>query len=89
MLRFKADRKTDADSAMGSALQAAGSNVSPDTMYFLANILEWKGKGVEARDALKKALDSKAAFVYRKDAEEMHKRLLAKFPEEKKDEKKP
>jgi tetratricopeptide (TPR) repeat protein len=85
---FKADRKTDADSMMAQALQSGGGGVPPDTLYFLANILEWKGKGAEARDALKKAIDSKAAFVYRKDAEEMYKRLLAKFPEEKKDEKK-
>ncbi|CAN5170871.1 hypothetical protein BH11PLA2_BH11PLA2_26780 [soil metagenome] len=89
---FKAGRLDDAEKAIGIAAQASQGNFPPDTIYYAARILEKKGKGKEARDNLQKALDAKAPFVYRKDAEEFQKQLIKDHgpvtKEEKKDDKK-
>jgi tetratricopeptide (TPR) repeat protein len=92
---YKADRLDEAEKAIGVATQASQGNLPPDTIYYLARILDKKDKGKDARDILQKALDSKSPFVYRAEAEAFQKELIAKHgpvtkPEEKKpEEKKP
>ncbi len=90
---FKAGRYDDAERALSGSVQAAsGQGTPPDTVYFLARMFDHRGKSTDARDALKKALDSKAAFVYRADAQKFFDELVAKHgpvKEEPKEPKKP
>lgn len=83
---FKNSRLDDADAAMGQAIRLSGGRLPPDNIFYLAKILAARSKKVEARDRLKVAIESKDAFVFRKDAEELHAALLKEFPEEKKPE---
>jgi tetratricopeptide (TPR) repeat protein len=83
---FKNNRLDDADGAMGQAIRLSGGRLPPDNIYYLAMILKARGKKVEARDRLKVAVESKDAFVFRKDAEALHAELVKEFPEEKKPE---
>lgn len=88
---YKVDRIDDAERAIASAIQTGGGNAPPDTAYYWACVLDKRGKGTEARDMLKKALDAKAPFVYREQANALFNALIQKHgpaKEESKDEKK-
>lgn len=53
----------------------AAGNVTPDSAYFAARILEQRGRTDEAARLIKTTLDGKAAFPYRQEATEMLSRL--------------
>jgi hypothetical protein len=74
---------------MGIAAQASQGQFPPDTVYYFAKIMDKDGKSADARDNLQKALDAKAPFVYRNEAEAFQKDLIAKHGPVKKDEPKP
>lgn len=78
---YKNGRLVDAEKALALALSPG--QVSPDTAYFAARVLADRGNGTEAQRLLKLALESKDAFVFRKDAETLLADLQKKQPPKK------
>jgi tetratricopeptide (TPR) repeat protein len=70
---FKAGRLDDADKVLSAS--ASGGQISSDTAYYLARVLKDKGQPAQAKELLKKALDSDAPFVNRAPAQELMKEL--------------
>jgi Tfp pilus assembly protein PilF len=70
---FKAGRLDEAEQALSAS--AAGGQISSDTAYYYARLLNEKKKPAEARDLLKKALASDGAFVNRGEAAALLKEL--------------
>jgi tetratricopeptide (TPR) repeat protein len=63
---FKTGRVDDAERALQAS--ASSGQVSSDTAYYLARLMKGRGKLAEARELLKKALESEGPFVSREDA---------------------
>lgn len=84
---LKAGKVDDADKALGVALSAG--QVSLDTAYYLAKLLDVKQKYEEAHRFLKEAVSSPhGLFVYRHDAKAWLPELAKKVPEKKDEPKK-
>lgn len=77
---FKAGRLDDADKALSAS--ASGGQISSDTAYYLAHVLNDKGKPADAKEILQKALSTDAPFVNRAQARELMKQL-SKLPDKK------
>jgi len=63
---FKSNRLDDAERLLKAS--AAGGQISSDTAYYYARVLKERGKLDEAKELLKKALESDGPFVSRADA---------------------
>ncbi len=85
---LKAGRVDDAERALGAAAQAAGGRIVPDTAYYLARLLNERGKFEDANRLLAGALESKAPFVYRSDAAALAAEIKPKLPPAKPEDKK-
>jgi tetratricopeptide (TPR) repeat protein len=86
---LKNGRVADAEKELTAAL--SGPAPSADTGYYAARLLAEKGQFGQARDMLKKALESKGAFVYRPEARALLAEVepkAGKEPEPKKEESK-
>lgn len=63
---YRAGRLDDADRVLGASVSSG--QATSDTAYYLARVLKDKGKPAEAKDILKKALETDGPFVNRADA---------------------
>lgn len=63
---FKAGRLEDAEKALTAS--ASSGQISSDTAYYLARLLKAKGRVTDAKEILKKAVESEGAFVNRGNA---------------------
>ncbi len=63
---FRSGRLDEAERALQAS--AGGGQISSDTAYFYARLLKERGKTAEAKELLKKALESDGPFVSRSDA---------------------
>jgi tetratricopeptide (TPR) repeat protein len=84
---YRSGRLDDAEKAIAQAV--AGGQANLDTVFYLAKILNDRGKVTEAHKFLKEALAKKGPFVYRPEANALFAELEKKLPPPAKDEKKP
>jgi len=82
---LKLGRLEQAERAL--AVASNSGQVSPDTAFYLAKLLQKREKYKEGYDVIKKANESKAAFINRKPASELEAELKTKLPKD--EEKKP
>jgi predicted Zn-dependent protease len=75
---YRGGQLAEAEQAL--ALAASAGQATLDTAYFLACVLNEKGKVEDAHKLLKEALAGQGAFVYRKDAEKLFAELEKKLP---------
>jgi Tfp pilus assembly protein PilF len=70
---FRTDKAEDAEKLLTVALSSGVA--SADASYYLARVLEKNGKTAEIPKLLRRALDTKGMFVYRKEAQAWLKEL--------------
>jgi len=75
---FKDDRVEEAERVLNAAVSSG--RAMPDTAYYLALVLNKRGKTDEAYRLLEKALESKGPFVNRQDAETLKAKIPAPKP---------
>jgi tetratricopeptide (TPR) repeat protein len=78
---FKAGRTADSEKIARSAVGLEA--LTPDAAFFVARILADRGANEEAQKIIKAAVESKGAFVYRKDGEALLAELDKKVPPKK------
>ena len=78
---LKNDRVADAEKAVMTA--ASLGQLTPDSAYFLARVLNQKERFEDAHKVLKEALAAQAAFVYRADAQALFNDLEKRLPPKK------
>ncbi len=70
---YKSGRLDDAEKVLSAS--ASGGQISSDTAYYLARVLKEKGKTAQAKELVKKAIDSDGPFVNRADAKALYQQL--------------
>jgi len=70
---YRAGRMTDAQRALGQAIQG---QLNPDSLYFVATILKELDRNAEALKIVNAALDSEAPFAYHDEAHALQNRLV-------------
>jgi tetratricopeptide (TPR) repeat protein len=75
---YKLGRLDEAENMMQRAINTG--QIMPDTAYFLARLLDAKGKAEDAHRLVSQALESKSVFVNRMDAKKWEPELKAKLP---------